>query len=270
MNDYISKPIDIDELLTVIYKNLGISDTLRVLPKEKVKTDHVFLTTDNCSLMTEIFDYQEFLNRLGGNEESLNDLIKEFPQYISKEIKKLKIALDEKNVGNIRLHAHSIKGICANTAAQRLSKAAHRIEMIGEQGGTEMVCSLEKLEQEFEILQSVLSEIFPDILQIPAESQPAEAEEILTEAQKECLPELIRRLKEEMLPKSQELIEVLFLDDIALFAGELREIADKYPSGFLDHYIRNFENSIQRYDFNKMEKLLAEFPELIDKLDNAS
>lgn len=73
--------------------------------------------------------------------------------------------MNEKHPGNIRLHAHTVKGMALNISAHRAAEAASRIELIGKKCGTDIIHTLKKLEQECEALESVLSELFPDVFQ---------------------------------------------------------------------------------------------------------
>ncbi len=159
MNDYISKPVNPDELLAVIRRQLSV--TSEQLSK-KNKTDNYSLPTDNCSLITEIFDLQEFQNRLGGDESIFKNLIKELPKYISEEIEKIKTALNEKDSEKIRLHAHKLKGMCANASAKRLSETAYQIEQIGKHGECDILHLIKELEHEYDKLKSVISAMFSD------------------------------------------------------------------------------------------------------------
>ncbi len=265
MNGYISKPVNPDELLSVIYK------TLRILSDKKTLRDFGKLSRTVSEtirvLQPEIFDRQEFLDRIDGNEELFRNLIKELPKYISEETEELKKAVNEKNAGNIRLRAHTIKGMCANASAHRLGDIAHQIELAGKEGKTDTACSMMNiLEQEADVLQSLLSDIFPDIFRISAETKPDEAEEMLIEEAKEHLPELIRVLEDEMIPKWNRIRESFYIDDTAAFATELKQMADKYHTGILACYSKKLQKAVNLYDIDKIEEIIDEFSEIIDKI----
>jgi len=269
MNDYISKPINPDELLAVISKQLSVDSKQLSVNSEQLseenKTDNCLLFTDNCS---EIFDYQELLNRMGGDEDFVKAVIKDFPAYLSSQIKKLKTALNEKDSENIRFHAHTIKGMCANVSAHGLANISRQIEIAGKEGKTDNVYMLAKgLEHEAGILQSLLSDIFPDIFQTSAGAKPEDkAEEILTEEAKSQIPELIRILEDEMIPKHNRIREILYIDEATAFVTELKQMADKYHTGILAGYSKKLQSALNRYDIDKIENIIDEFPEIIDKI----
>jgi len=160
MNDYISKPIEPDELLAAIHRQLGLEQV----------TDRGVQNRDSTP-GTQIFDYQNLLKRMSGNAPLLKTLAKNMPRYLSDEIRKLKTALDETDAESIRLYAHSIKGMCMNFSANRLADTAHQVEIAGGQGDTDTAYSLTKrLKEEFEIFQATVSERFPDIFEISEET----------------------------------------------------------------------------------------------------
>ncbi len=214
----------------------------------------------------EIFDYQDFLDRMGGDRDLPHSLLKDIPGHLSGEIRKLKTALNEKNAADIRLYAHTVKGVCANFSARRLSEAASRIEAAGKEGRTDIADLLTGLEQEFEIFQSALSEVFPGIFKDSEETRCCEAEEILPENMREHLPELLRRLEEELIPKSKKLEDVFFIEDAEEFIAEVKQTADEYHSDFLACYSRELKEASQNLNIDKMKKLTSEFPELIDRM----
>ncbi len=68
---------------------------------------------------------------MGGDESFLKEFVRNIPEYLDREAEKLKHALDRKNAAEIRLHAHSIKGMCGNISANRLSSIASEMETAG-------------------------------------------------------------------------------------------------------------------------------------------
>jgi HPt (histidine-containing phosphotransfer) domain-containing protein len=112
----------------------------------------------------------------------MKELIATLPDFLFEEISKLKKALDRKNVGDIRLHVHTIKGTCGSFSADRLRDIAYRIEEVAKNGLIDIAASMmERIGQEAMELKLVLSEMFPDIfntnttdeLEILSEHSPA-------------------------------------------------------------------------------------------------
>ncbi|QTA82160.1 Signal transduction response regulator, receiver domain histidine kinase, Hpt-like [Desulfonema limicola] len=258
MNDYISKPVDPNQLLSVISKFLPVS----------VKAETGNKPETPCDVpVSEIFNYQEFRNRMSGMDQSvLINCIKQLTKNLSREIEKLDSALNEKNAANIRLYAHSIRGMCANASADKISETAHQIEIMGEQGNTEIDGLLKELKEEYETLVSFISDMFPGIFIPEDDPEIDEKEEIFTEQAKAKLPELISCLENEIIPQWDQIMDVFFLDDIIEFTEKLNHIAEKYQAGILANYSRKLHKAAQDYDFEKITDNFSRFPELIDKI----
>jgi signal transduction histidine kinase len=88
----------------------------------------------------------------------------------------------------------------------------------------------------------------------------------ISEEIKARLPELTEFLEKKMAPEWEELSGVFFVDDIVKFAEKLREAASEYRIGFLADYSKKLYEHSQNVDIEGMEKFMAEFPELIDKV----
>jgi signal transduction histidine kinase/DNA-binding response OmpR family regulator/CHASE3 domain sensor protein/HPt (histidine-containing phosphotransfer) domain-containing protein len=165
MNDYLAKPIDPNELLSVmkrLLKNTGLEKSnseLRDSPAVGARR------SESSSLLPPVFDYQEFACRVGGDESSIKMIISNIPAHLSEEFRKLEKAGDGKDAGKIRFHVHTIKGISANISAKRLFETACLAEDAGKEGITEIEPILEKLEKEIGILLKTLKDMFPDINQ---------------------------------------------------------------------------------------------------------
>jgi CheY-like chemotaxis protein/HPt (histidine-containing phosphotransfer) domain-containing protein len=258
MNDYIAKPVDPNQLLSVISKFLPVSVKAEAGNKAETPCD---------APVSEIFNYQEFRKRMSGMDQSvLINCIKQLPQYLSGEIEKLDAALDKKDAAGIRLYAHSIRGMCANAAADKISATAHRIEIMGGQGSIEVDGLLKELKEEYETLVSFISDMFPDNFVSEDAAGTDEKKEILTQETKAKLPELIHCLENDMIPKWNEIKEVISVQEITEFAAELREVADEYQTDLLGDYSRNLSDAIDFFDFEETERLLSEFTEVIDKI----
>ncbi len=93
-----------------------------------------------------------------------------------------------------------------------------------------------------------------------------ESEQAVPEETKAHLPEKIKKLETSFMPRWKELSDILIMDDIEIFAGELKDIALEYKIGFLTEYSEMLCNQAQTYDVDVVEKIVAEFPLIIDKI----
>jgi HPt (histidine-containing phosphotransfer) domain-containing protein len=151
-------------LLAVIGRLLPAEDRSRGTGIE-IHGDIRHPATESQPPVTEIFDFEELLERLGGDREFITDcIIRDIPNTLSQEIEKIKAAADEKDARKMGNHAHTLKGTSANISAKRLSQAALRIEHIGKQGSTDIADSLKTLEEEYGRLRAVLADMFPEII----------------------------------------------------------------------------------------------------------
>jgi HPt (histidine-containing phosphotransfer) domain-containing protein len=89
------------------------------------------------------------LERLGGDEALVNEVVEIFLNDMPGQLRELREALHDQDAEKVRQKAHRIKGASANIGAQAVSGLALKIEMAGKQGdliGTSNL--LENLEEE--------------------------------------------------------------------------------------------------------------------------
>ncbi|AGX88495.1 signal transduction histidine kinase [Candidatus Symbiobacter mobilis CR] len=146
MDDYISKPVEPEKLREVLYRYSGIMS----------QSSDTYITPPHADLR-KIFDREEFLNRVEGDEEVMSQLFsflrKDLPDYIQI----LKTAVDNDDIQEVMRQSHTIKGLAANLAAHRLNDAAYQIEITAKSGEMEKVRLLMRdIEQECEALLSVI------------------------------------------------------------------------------------------------------------------
>jgi PAS domain S-box-containing protein len=117
MNDYVSKPIEPDQLYDAIGKVArGLSAKFVVDRSEPTVRQEL------------IFDRQALLERVGEDEAFVQDLIQLFLKDVPERLEELREAVASGNVGLIEEKAHTVKGTAANMAAVELSKIALEIE----------------------------------------------------------------------------------------------------------------------------------------------
>lgn len=80
---------------------------------------------------TPVLDYEEFLDRVGGEDDFARELLSEFVEGLPADIDSLKAALEAGNLEEVVHKAHTLKGSAANLSAKALSQAAKVIEQAG-------------------------------------------------------------------------------------------------------------------------------------------
>ncbi|MBF0228760.1 MAG: response regulator [Desulfamplus sp.] len=149
MDSYISKPVDHDKLRDVIYKH-----AITYIPPDQIKSSVSDINSQSScmdsqpSSLSAIFDREDFLNRIGGNDDLVNQIIETIPENLSQYIHKLKTAADNNDVQGVIREAHGIKGFAANCSAHRLRDAAFQTELAVKSGDMEkvrlLVCDIER------------------------------------------------------------------------------------------------------------------------------
>ncbi|MCP4217228.1 MAG: response regulator [bacterium] len=118
MNDFIPKPVDPQMIAHVIDKWLLKHDV--PLPAVGIQPDF--------TIGEKIFDSVGLLKRMMGNKELVRKIIQAFLEDIPNNIRMLRDALDEGDVGRSRHYAHAIKGTAGNSGGIALAQLAQQIE----------------------------------------------------------------------------------------------------------------------------------------------
>jgi PAS domain S-box-containing protein len=147
MDDYVSKPVNPKELIEVIERQISGS-------AEPVKPA---ATVERESVEEDVFDRSALLERLGGAEELLSEIVDVFIEDIPVQLEELKQGIKENDAAVIRAQGHRIKGASANVGAEAMRQAAYKIELAGTDGKLNTAPGLvAKLEHEFERLKGVV------------------------------------------------------------------------------------------------------------------
>ncbi len=144
MNDYLSKPIDPEQL----------SSTLEIwLPETKSDTN------GKESRDSNIFDMDSFLNRLGGNEELAMRIIRSFLTDIPDKIDALEHAIETQDIESVERKAHYIKGAAGTVGGNKMQEAAREIEQMASEHETDDLGSRKhNIRNEFSDLRRVLDD----------------------------------------------------------------------------------------------------------------
>ena len=78
------------------------------------------------------FDEEQIQQLLTLERTTNNSMITLFEEDVNQDIKLLEKSIEEKNIDNIRLHAHSLKGSLGNLGGKGISKLAKQIQMHAE------------------------------------------------------------------------------------------------------------------------------------------
>ena len=104
-----------------------------------------------------VWDRAAALDRLGGDEELLKELLGMLLQQISAGMPGIAQAIERNDPGGLEHIAHSLKGAAASLAAERFRQRAHDLELIGRSGDLSGVqAALGRLEDEDRRLRNTL------------------------------------------------------------------------------------------------------------------
>lgn len=126
MNDYVSKPISLQELATALRTWLpagkegpGGSSATALPPGSEERS---------------IWDRRAFMDRILEDEELARDILGGFMTDAQNRLKILEQAVMDGELAVVTAHAHSIKGAAANLGAEVLQDAARHLEAAARDG----------------------------------------------------------------------------------------------------------------------------------------
>jgi two-component system sensor histidine kinase/response regulator len=118
MDDYVSKPIQPQSLIEVIGRWVD-----KVVLK---KSEGPLIEPSEAR---EVFDKRGLLDRLGGDEAFLREILGTFLDDAPKQIERMQRHLKEEDLVGLGLQAHSLKGAAMNIGGNGLQKVAFEIEV---------------------------------------------------------------------------------------------------------------------------------------------
>ncbi len=119
MNAYLSKPFDPDRLKQLLKSHFMPKDPAAIQIKKQVPESPCDMT---------IFDYKGTMRRLMNDQTLLHTILKMFIDDTPLQLIQLRHHLEKKNLKELILRAHSIKGASSNVGAEQLRQTAASIE----------------------------------------------------------------------------------------------------------------------------------------------
>jgi signal transduction histidine kinase/CheY-like chemotaxis protein/HPt (histidine-containing phosphotransfer) domain-containing protein len=156
MNDYLSKPVQPQELAETIARWLrAAADTPAKLATETDRS----ASPPTPEETKAVFDEEELLKRLMGDKTLGQAVILGFLEDIPQQIRVLKDRLGEGDAPLAYRQAHTIKGAAATVGASALHEVAFMMEQAGKGGELDRAVGLfPRLEEEFERLKVVIEQ----------------------------------------------------------------------------------------------------------------
>jgi two-component system, sensor histidine kinase and response regulator len=158
MDDYIAKPIDSDELVSLLDKYFPHETNDSI--DEISSGDRYLRSANKCEPETaaslndqSILNWDVAAERIPGGPDMLKEVANLFLEESTKLIDEIRRALEENNAQDLRRAAHTMKGSADVFGAKRVVDAAKGLEMLGREGSLEKGHELlQKLEKHYEEL----------------------------------------------------------------------------------------------------------------------
>ena len=146
MDDYLTKPIQSQELLRIVRSIVG-GETEPPPPRAA------------ASANIGIFDRAEALDRLAGDEEALAEIVHLFWSISAERMGQLHNAAGQRDGDQLMRVAHSLKGALGNLSAKRAAATAKELEQFAREAEFAKADeALEQLVRELDVLRVAMSE----------------------------------------------------------------------------------------------------------------
>jgi two-component system, sensor histidine kinase and response regulator len=167
MDDYISKPISLDELGVVIARNSTSAPASseaatpaaspgRAQPPGDAVPEPAAATPAHQTNIS--INGDELLRRFGGNKKLLRRLVDMFPEESLKVMAALKEARAAQKAADVELNPHTLKGMCKTFGESPAAEIAYELEKIASAGGLGTDVEASRLETELDrVVKSVKS-----------------------------------------------------------------------------------------------------------------
>lgn len=133
MDDYVSKPIETAELLSVIERWTGQLPSLPADKKTKKEAQPVPALAEEQGESVPV-DVGKAMPRFDNDFDFFSEMLAEFVQQLEKRQQQLQEALDQGDAETMARLSHNIKGIAANFSAEGLFGVARELEQKAKKG----------------------------------------------------------------------------------------------------------------------------------------
>lgn len=107
--------------------------------------------------LPSIFDLDDALEKVGGDREILEEILKVFSESYPDQLSELKNAIDSGDAPLVERTAHTLKGSVGTFSAKKALETAFRLETMGRDGQLqEAAAEYSRLEHEIEELDAAL------------------------------------------------------------------------------------------------------------------
>jgi len=242
MDDYISKPVDRDQLFRKLRK--------WVQPPGEVAVASEISSEESEGEIPVIpgLDISDGMRRLGFSWKDFCEmLLRLFPDF-QRILEELRIAVRAEDPKMVEQHAHALSGASGNIGANEIQDIAKRLELLAGKGECENLPSLfESLEKEFSVFRDALTSLRQANEQ-NSEGKPASANPSDPVQLSDLLRQLERYLRKFDPKGSKSLME------------KITRLSCPEP---VQHDMSKLSNYISKYRFKEAGKIL---PTILEKI----
>ncbi|NOR64958.1 MAG: response regulator [Candidatus Scalindua sp.] len=165
MDDYVTKPIDINELFSALVKWIKPKDRKipdADTPQKSFQVDEELVEDDQLPTLHGI-DVETGLIRVGGNMKLYKKLLIKFRDDYSNSCDEIKNAIKNNNLKDAERYAHTLKGVTGNIGISKLHKIAGDLEAVIRKRETDRYdIMLKKYSKELSKVLTTLKELEPE------------------------------------------------------------------------------------------------------------
>lgn len=236
MNDYVSKPINVDRMLLTLARWLPERHALAPAAAPAPAAPPAVL--DGLPESLDGIDLGEGLKRVGGDRALYRRLLLQFREHSGNAAHEIRSALAEGDRAAVRSAVHQLKGVAGNLSATGLFKAAQKLEAVLRRGTEPAGAEVEALTAEH---ARVMAGLAP--LKAPGGGNGAHLP-----ADPAKLRELVRVLDDRLSGS-----DAAAVDALEAIKGAL---SDNYAP-----FVQDMERLIVTYNFEEARTRLAQFTE---------
>ncbi|MGB2697545.1 MAG: response regulator [Candidatus Zixiibacteriota bacterium] len=151
MDDYVSKPIEPQELFDAIEKWTKFQDH-----REAIK-EQIYIKKEN-QLKDIPIELETAIDRFCGDRELFEKMLEEFLDFVPKQLRILDKAVKKGDVETVDREAHSLKGLAAQLSVNGLADLSLNLELLGRKGNLVGANDeLDKMRTEFQHLKEYIN-----------------------------------------------------------------------------------------------------------------
>ena len=229
MNDYVTKPIDPNQLFSSLQKWIKPSENrfqaqkARV-PVEQSESDKAASTKDELPEYLPGFDLSDGLKRLRGNRGLYRKLLFNFARDYDQVANEIRLALDAEDFDQAHTLVHNLKGLAGNLAATELQVAAIEMEKLVK-GQPAKAPSGQELKQKCADLENALNRALESVQSMHA-SAAAGAESV--QLSSEAIVAKTPKISKEDAGRILTAAEKGDIEELTAIAEELKYRSDAY------------------------------------------